>query len=412
MSEKRLKPHQFAWTQYLICIWCVCVLFLGMLSVILGKGWCFIGLAVMLGIGVFYIAVMRHCIGKVKSMSNSIEDFIRKNSLYESHYAIKRTLFGEKDVEIIDYYPQVMYAEIPCDNVFRLKFRLDGTLIAQRFRELEQPLADMFCTVCTDKIEERGYITYCFELYEQKQAVIESYQDILPAGENEIAFSSDIVWNWKKFPHLLLTGCTGSGKTQLAQYIIFCLLSQGVRVIYCDPKNDDNMRFFLHDKPVIYATKENEIASVVREVEEEVRLREKDLENIGITEAEFNPVFLMFDELIAFSKIASKKTYEETAKRLASIVVTGRSKRIYAGLILQRPDTAFIEGAVRDNLACKICMGQMSETAYTMSFGSDFTHVKNYRREIGSGLIYRQGVDTKPREFIAPFICNGALNSM
>ena len=172
------------------------------------------------------------------------------------------------------------------------------------------------------------------------------------------------------------------------------------------------MRYFLRDKPVVYVTKENEIASVVREVEEEVRLREKDLENIGITEAEFNPVFLMFDELIAFSKLASKKTYEETAKRLASIVVTGRSKRIYAGLILQRPDTSFIEGAVRDNLACKICMGQMSETAYTMSFGSDFTHVKNYRHEIGSGLIYRQGVDTKPRELIAPFICNGALNSM
>ena len=52
----------------------------------------------------------------------------------------------------------------------------------------------------------------------------------------------------------------------------------------------------------------------------------------------------MFDELIAFSKTASKKTYEETAKRLATIVVTGRSKRIYAGMILQRPDTGFCGG--------------------------------------------------------------------
>ena len=98
---------------------------------------------------------------------------------------------------------------------------------------------------------------------------------------------------------------------------------------------------------------------------------------------------MFFDELIAFSKIANKKTYEETARRLGSIVVTGRSKKIYAGLILQRPDTTFVEGAIRDNLGCKICMGQMSETAYKMSFGSDFSHVRNYRREIGSGLIYR-----------------------
>ena len=409
MMEMRLRPHQFSWLKWLICLWWAVMLFFVGLTVTLGKIWCFFGLIAMIGIGVLYLAVIRKRIRKRIEISRFIEDFIRKNNLYQSHYAIKRTLFRENEVEVIDYYPQVIYTEIPCDNIFRLKFRLDGSLIAQRFRKLEQPLADMFCTVCTDQTIERGYITYSFELCEQKQVVIESSKDIFPVGENEIAFSSDIVWNWKTTPHLLLTGSTGSGKTQLAQYIIYCLLSQGVRVIYCDPKNDDDMRLFLRGKPVLYVTKENEIAKVVREVEEEVRLREKDLDNMGIPEAEFNPVFLIFDELIAFSKIAQKKTYEETAKRLASIVVTGRSKRIYAGMILQRPDTTFVEGAIRDNLGCRICMGQMSETAYKMAFGSDFAHVKNYRREIGSGLIFRQGVDTKPREMVAPFIQDGAL---
>lgn len=210
---------------------------------------------------------------------------------------------------------------------------------------------------------------------------------------------------------LFIDRYTGKGKTQLAQYIISCLVRQGVRVIYCDPKNDDDMRLFMRNYPsVVYAAKENEIAKVVRETEQEVRLREQDLQNIGIKEAEFNPVYLLFDEMIAFAKIAEKKTYEETVKKLSAIVVTGRSKRVYAGMILQRPDTAFIEGAIRDNLGCRICMGQMSDTAYKMAFGSDFADVKNYRREIGSGLIYRQGTDTKPREFLAPYIYKGALN--
>lgn len=409
--KMRLRPHQFSWLKWLICLWWAGILAFGGLAVTIEKDWCSAGLIATLSIGVLYLAVIRNRIRKRKKISRFIEGFIRKNNLYLSHYVIMQTVFGEEEVEIIDYYPQVTYEEIPCDNVFRLKFRLDGSLIAQKFRELEQPLSDMFCTICTNQMIERGYITYCFELCEQKQAVIESSKDILPVGENEIAFSSDIVWNWKMCPHFLLVGNTGSGKTRLAQYIIYCLLSQGVRVIYCDPKNDDDMRLFLRGKPVLYVTKENEIAKTVREVEEEVRLREKDLDNMGIPEAEFNPVFLLFDELIAFSKIAQKKTYEETAKRLASIVVTGRSKRIYAGLILQRPDTTFVEGAIRDNLGCRICMGQMSDTAYKMAFGSDFAHVRNYRREIGSGLILRQGVDSKPREMIAPFICEGALNS-
>lgn len=406
MKWKKLKPNQFRWLQVLLAIWCISILVIILLYSILEESKFLLGMIILLGVGMGVGLLVLHN-RKIIKLSAQIEEFVRKNKLYLSHYTLKRG----KDIENIDYYPQIEYTEVLCDNVFRLKFRLDGSSISQRFRELEQPLADMFCTLCVDRIEERGYITYCFELNQQKQMKLTSIKDISIAGQNEIMLSSDIVWNWKKTPHLLLTGNSGSGKTQLAQYVITCMLMQGVRVIYCDPKNDDDMRYFCKGNiAVSYVTRESDIAKAVREIEEEIRLRQLDLDNIGIMEAEFNPIFILFDELIAFSKIADKKTYEETAKRLSTIVVTGRSKRVYAGLILQRPDTTFIEGAIRDNLACKICMGQMSETAYKMSFGSDFSNVKNYRQEIGSGLIYRQGVDTKPREFLAPYICKGALS--
>lgn len=336
-----------------------------------------------------------------------VEKFIKRNNLYKFHHI---EVNGKKE-ERYDYYPVIYYKKNKNDNNFSIRIRMDGSKYTEQFRELEQPLASMFRTICTEKIEERGYLTYCFELKPQKQVEIQSHEDIPSVGENEIALSHDIIWNWKKTPHLLCIGNTGSGKSRLTMYLITCLLKQGVRVIYCDPKNDDDMREYMQNHcSVVYATKENEIAKVMRETEEEIRLREKDLKQIGIQEAEFNPVFLFFDEMIAFAKIAEKKTYEETAKRLSAIVVTGRSKRVYAGLILQKPDTSFIEGAIRDNLGCRIAMGQMSDTAYKMCFGSDFSDVRNNRREIGSGLIYRQGVDTKPREFLAPYIRKGALD--
>lgn len=340
-------------------------------------------------------------------IARKMEQFIKRNGLYQAHFITEN---GRK-VERFDYYPIVEYKAMPLDNVFCIRIRMDGSVRSEKFRELEEALANMFCTICTERIEERGYLTYCFELRKQEQAKIQSCNDIPNVGEHEIAFSKDIIWDWKKCPHLLLVGNTGSGKTQLAQYIISCLIGQGARVVYCDPKKDDEMRLFMQCHPsVIYVTKENEIAKVVRELEEEVRSREVDLQSIGITEAEFNPVFLIFDEMIAFAKIAEKKTYEETERRLSAIVVTGRSKRVYVGMILQRPDTQFIEGAIRDNLGCRICMGQMSDIAYKMAFGSDFSNIRNNRHEIGSGFIYRLSVDSKPREFLAPYICKGALS--
>ncbi len=340
-------------------------------------------------------------------IARKIEKLIKRNGWYLSHNIIE----NGKEIERIDYYPSIFYSAKKADNMFCIRIRMDGSLCSAKFRDCEQLLADMFSTICVKKIEERGYLTYCFELKPQEQTIIASSNDIPEVGENEIAFSHDIVWDWKKSPHFLLTGNTGSGKTQLAQYIIAALLKQGVRVIYCDPKNDSDMALFMRSHTSAqYTTELNDIAKVVRETEEELRSRTVDLESIGIEEAEFNSVFLIFDELIAFSKIADKKTYEETSRRLASIIVMGRSKRVYAGLILQRPDTSFIEGAIRDNLCCRIAMGQMSDTAYKMVFGSDFSDVRNRRQEIGSGLIYRQGVDTVPREFLAPFIEKGALN--
>lgn len=339
-------------------------------------------------------------------IARKMEKFIRRNNLYISHF-IKE---NGKNIERIDYYPRIEYREED-NNMFCIRIRMDGSRQAEKFREYEQALADLFFTICINKIEERGYLTYCFELKEQEQAIIQSNDDIQNTEKNEIVFSQDIIWNWNKCPHFLLTGNTGSGKTQLAQYIIVCLIKKGVRVIYCDPKNDDDIRLFMQTHPSVkYCTKENHIAKIVRETEEEIRTRERDLQSIGIKEAEFNPVFLLFDEMIAFSKIAEKKTYDEIVRRLGTIVVTGRSKCIYTGIITQRADTAFIEGAIRDNLGCRIAMGQMTDTAYKMAFGSEFSKVKNHRHEIGSGLIYRQGVDTVPREFLAPYICKGALN--
>lgn len=407
---KQLKNRQFAWFDAVFLLWIVFLLGLLLFSIVFRNTDIIRCMVVVSVIGVAFFAMVYPLIRELRKTSKRMEKFIRRNNLYKSHSIKEQGILGEWKTERMDYYPIVEYRKSVQDNAFYIRIRMDGSPHAERFKDMEKPLAGLFKTVCIDTIVERGYLTYSFELRKQKQIRIKSCKDIPQAGKNEIAFSRNMVWNWKKTPHFLLSGNTGQGKTQLAQYIIFCLIKKGIRVIYCDPKNDYEMRYFAENCGAVYVSEENEIAKVVRETEEEMRKRGKELDNLGIQETDFQPLYLVFDELIAFSKIAEKKTYEETAKRIASIVVMGRSKRVYAGLILQRPDTSFIEGAIRDNLGCRICMGQMSDTAYKMAFGSDFADVKNLRREIGSGLIYRQGVDTKPREFLAPYLEKGALS--
>ena len=88
----------------------------------------------------------------------------------------------------------------------------------------------MLKTVCNDRIEERGYLTYCFELNRQKQNKMQSCKDILLIDENTIDFSCNTEWNWRRCAHLMIIGTTGSGKSQLTSYIISCLVKQGVQV--------------------------------------------------------------------------------------------------------------------------------------------------------------------------------------
>lgn len=71
--------------------------------------------------------------------------------------------------------------------------------------------------------------------------------------------------------------------------------------------------------------------------------------------------------------------------------------RWYKGMILPLVDHLL-------NLFVRIQMGNGSETSNKMIFGSEFAHVKNYRTEKGSGLIFREGIDTKPRELLVPYL--------
>lgn len=349
---------------------------------------------VIASIGVLTAITISYITLENRKISDLVRYFIISNELFQ-------TYIDEKGRERLAFFPYIEQKK-DTDNVY-IRFRLDGSKIAQKLKNQEQALAECFETICTDVIEERGYITYVLQKKKEDVEIIHSWEELPRPEEGKLIIGRTII-DWKMASHLLITGVTQSGKTTVSQIIMAELRSQGVRIYYYDPKNDADLKHYCKMQDIKYYSDIDSIEKSLFEIEEEMRLRQKDLDAMQIEEAEFNPVYIFVDELIALAELMGEKRYKTNIlSKISSIITQGAKKRVFFGAILQRCDTRYLPGAIRDNLGIRIAMGHQTETAYNMIF-PDFANVKNYRTEKGTGLIYCEGFDTRPKELVVPFV--------
>lgn len=388
----RVKPNKYAWLYKTIILLTLLIFGMIVFSNIVNNNNLTKIAMYSLGAGMPLIVAAMLLSREHRTRAKQIDNFIRSNQLCYSN-------------DRGTYYPCIWFRLNKSTNTIDLKIRLDGTPESEGFKDLEHALEGLLKHPCVESYEEWGYHIMSFEEKKPKSKTIRIDEIIVTANNGVIQISDGITWNYHKIPHLLITGLTGTGKTTLACWVIKSLISQGVRVIYCDPKNDLSMKHFISSlTSAKYVSGINEIHDVIVSIENEMRERQYELDRIGSDEYDFEPIYLIVDELVAYQKITDRNTYNSAAKLIGSIVVMGRGKRVYCGLIMQRPDISYIDGVTRDNLGCRIAMGQQSATAYEMIFGEEFRKIKNRNRQIGSGLIYRTTVDSRPREFIAPYV--------
>lgn len=388
----RVKPNKYVWLIKLTILLTIIILGINACSYFIKNNNHTRIAMLTLGVGLPLIVAAKLLSRKNRILSNQIDELIWSNRLC---YTDDRG----------SYYPIIWFRRNKTANTIDIKVRLDGTPETERFKELEHALEGLLKLSCVESYETRGYQIMSYEREQPKAMTVRMEDEITIANKDEIRISERITWDFRKVPHLLITGITGSGKTTLACWVIKSLVSQGVRVIYCDPKNDLSMKNFIDSLPTArYVSGIGEILDDITSIEKEMRDRQNELEKVGVDEYDFEPIYLIVDELVAYQKISDRNTYNTATRLIGSIVTMGRGKRVYCGLIMQRPDTSFIDGVTRENLGCRIAMGQQSSTAYEMIFGEEFRKVKNRNRQIGSGLIYRTAVDSRPREFIAPYV--------
>lgn len=411
MKYKKVKPYSYKWLKWFYLLYALLIFVYFTMYIILRNELMLSGIAAMVLVGVMFIAVTRHTkLYKARNITRLIQNHIEENDLCQIE------IRGRKKVYI--FYPKTEWKIDSSQNILYIRFRLTGNKI--NLRGLEREFADRLEKMCLNVYEKRGYIEYLFELNEEKPCVIASKDDI--QGEynhTEIILSPSFNWDYRRVPHFLIVGSTGSGKTTFTRYIIAHLLKRGVRILYIDVKRDVEMASYCHGNiQITYAYEPKHIAKEIAEIADELQTRTVDIENMkkkGIDsnfDFGFNPVYVICDEIILMKLVFPDKLYKETISKINSIIVSGRSKNIFVGLVSQSALAEYFgNSGIRGNIGLKVALGQMSATEYGMIFGNEFSDTKNLRYdEIGSGLVMRNGIDSRPREFVAPYIKRGVLD--
>ena len=190
-----------------------------------------------------------------------------------------------------------------------------------------------------------------------------------------------------EFPHSLICGPTGSGKSVLQRMVLFHCLSHSDtwKIVGVDPKMVEMSWLKKYDNVLQIALTLEESIEVITQVRDEMKRRYEEMSETGVVHfkklASPPPaLMLMVDEtfnLLAPEGVRSDEGKERDALHaqgstlLGEIARLGRAAGVYLVLATQRPDATVIKGEMKNNLDCRIAAGKMDNTPSLMVLDSE-----------------------------------------
>lgn len=311
-----------------------------------------------------------------------------------------------------DYYPTLFYKRRR--KTFVIHVKKDGSRFQDDYLELESIIEPMFNCELVEKRHIGRYLRYEFMPLKYKKRIVMEGTEAPETTyyDTKIYITHQILWDFVKAPHALITGVTGGGKTYFLFYMIRELFKRDAEVRLLDPKVSD-LSFM---KNVIGAEKvadtKGQIFKQLREANEEMEHRfrmmsESKQYQLGSNFRNFDlpPYFVIFDEVTAFTSTLDKKELQEMNDYLINIIMKGRQAGVFMFLTAQRPDADVIKGNVRDQLGLRVSMGILSADGYRMTFGqTDKAFQSIHESDIGRGYISILGQYNEPILFDAPLM--------
>lgn len=190
------------------------------------------------------------------------------------------------------------------------------------------------------------------------------------------------------YPHMLITGASGSGKSFALLFLIGKLLQcyPEIIVYICDFKKSDDFAF-LSDYPHYYAGKD--CYSGIMEYYQSF----SDARESGNNKTRY---ILIADEYPAFinylqmqDKINKTKYANDILGAVSEVLMLGRGINFGIWIVTQRADSTLFANGARDNFMVVIALGRLSKEQKTMIFaGQEIPDSIMYK---GEGLLLADG---------------------
>ncbi|MNW43628.1 FtsK/SpoIIIE family protein [compost metagenome] len=215
----------------------------------------------------------------------------------------------------------------------------------------------------------------------------------IPILLDEEATKSSIVqfveWNLDKAPHAVIFGQSGSGKTYFSKLLLgkLSLHMSNSQIYLADFKNDGDFKF-LSDCSRFYPYTKS--AEGLNEFYARFLARQngEDLSR--------NRLIFFFDEWAAYlnSIIEDKKQQEAEKRKLANLLMLGRSFRMHVIVSQQRVDAQYFQTS-RDNFSLVVGLGNLSEESKNMFFHEFKKEIRPDRKQ-GTGYMLTNGTNLTP----------------
>lgn len=229
---------------------------------------------------------------------------------------------------------------------------------------------------------------YTFTLEEEKEAEFKRFvpSELKP---NELLFCENVIVDMNKFPHCLIGGDTGTGKSRVLLTILTQLINKNENVdLHLLQVRKNDLGVFKNCKQVKTFSKTiDDVLDCLVDLDEELQEREKLIDNFrGIYNIEdynkrypekvINYKYIIIDEF-SFLNVSRGDSKEdkvlkyECLKHIKNIVNVGRSSGVFLITSLQKPTADSIPSDIKSQLVTRVSMRIQDTPTSIVILGTD-----------------------------------------